>query len=52
MDALWRAWEHLRLDPTTGRSVWWKGHTDVHMAVLLSQKGTVSFVQPHPAQRT
>lgn len=39
MDALWRAWEHLRLDPTTGMSVWWKDHADVHMAVLLSQKG-------------
>lgn len=39
VDALWRAWEHLRLDPATGLSVWWKDHADVHMAVLLSQKG-------------
>ncbi len=39
VDALWRAWEHFRLDGTTGMSVWWKDHTDVHMAVLLSQKG-------------
>lgn len=39
VDALWRAWEHLRLDPATGLSVWWKDHADVHMAVLMSQKG-------------
>ncbi len=39
VDALWRAWEHLRLDASTGLSVWWKDHADVHMAVLLSQKG-------------
>lgn len=39
VDALWRAWEHLRLDGKTGMSVWWKDHADPHMAVLLSQKG-------------
>lgn len=39
MDSLWRAWEHLRLDPATGLSVWWKDHADVHMAVLLNQRG-------------
>ncbi|WP_326969077.1 DUF4913 domain-containing protein [Arthrobacter sp. CG_A4] len=21
--AQWRSWEHLRLDPATGMSVWW-----------------------------
>lgn len=46
MDALWRAWEHLRLDPTTGMSVWWKDHADVHMAVLLSQKGPFHACSP------
>ena len=39
VDSLWRAWEHLRLDGKTGLSVWWKDHTDPHMAVLLNQKG-------------
>nr|WP_255258368.1 DUF4913 domain-containing protein [Arthrobacter sp.] len=39
VDALWRAWEHLRLDGKLGSSVWWKDHADPHMAVLLSQKG-------------
>ncbi|OZF08452.1 hypothetical protein CH299_27540 [Rhodococcus sp. 14-2686-1-2] len=31
LDALWRAWEHLRKDPNTGASVWWKDHADHHM---------------------
>ena len=35
LEALWRAWEFLRLDGTTGMSVWWRDHADHHMAVLL-----------------
>jgi hypothetical protein len=37
--ALWRAWEHLRLDGATGISVWWKDHADHHMSVLLDPRG-------------
>lgn len=37
--ALWRAWEHLRLDPATGMSIWWKEHADHHMRVLLHPQG-------------
>ena len=39
LDAMWRAWEHLRRDPSTGMSVWWRDHADHHMGVLLSQDG-------------
>lgn len=39
LEALWRAWEHLRLDPTTGMSVWWRDHADHHMAVLMDPDG-------------
>ena len=39
LEALWRAWEFLRLDPATGMSVWWRDHADHHMAVLLSPDG-------------
>lgn len=39
LDALWRAWEHLRLDPATGMSVWWRDHADHHMPALLSPNG-------------
>lgn len=35
LEALWRAWEHLRLDPATGTSVWFRDHADHHMTVLL-----------------
>jgi hypothetical protein len=39
LEALWRAWEFLRLDGTTGMSVWWRDHADHHMSVLLSADG-------------
>jgi hypothetical protein len=39
LEALWRAWEHLRLDPATGMSVWFRDHADHHMAVLLDSDG-------------
>lgn len=39
LEAMWLAWEHLRLDPATGPSVWWRDHADPHMAVLLSSVG-------------
>jgi hypothetical protein len=34
LEALWRAWEHLRLDGRTGISVWLKDHLDHHLPVL------------------
>lgn len=36
---MWRAWEHFRLDPTTGVSVWWRDHADPHMRILISSTG-------------
>ena len=39
VEALWRAWEHLRLDGATGISVWWRDHADHHMSVLLDPRG-------------
>jgi hypothetical protein len=46
LDALWRAWEHLRLDPATGMSVWLRDHADHHMAVLLSSDGPFHGCSP------
>jgi hypothetical protein len=37
--AMWRSWEHLRLDAATGMSVWWRDHADHHMKVLLDPQG-------------
>ena len=34
LEALWRAWEYLRLDGTTGPSVWWRDHLEPHLTVL------------------
>ncbi|BDZ44019.1 hypothetical protein GCM10025865_33610 (plasmid) [Paraoerskovia sediminicola] len=39
LEALWRAWEHLRQDPATGMSVWWRDHADHHMGVLMDPDG-------------
>lgn len=39
LEALWRSWEHLRLDAATGMSVWFRDHADHHMSVLLSSAG-------------
>lgn len=50
VDALWRSWEYLRLDPATGMSVWWKDHADHHMAKLLSPDGTFKDCTPHHRQ--
>lgn len=35
IEAMWRAWEHLRLDPATGMSVWYRDHAEHHMRVLM-----------------
>ena len=42
LEALWRAWEALRLEPSFGMSVWWRDHADHHMAMLLSPEGPFS----------
>ncbi|SDZ48644.1 protein of unknown function [Herbiconiux ginsengi] len=39
LEALWRSWEHLRLDGATGSSIWWRDHLDPHMAVLMDVDG-------------
>lgn len=39
LEAVWRSWEYLRLEPNTGASVWLLNHADPHMAVLLSGDG-------------
>ena len=55
LDAIWRAWETLRLDPGTGLSVWLKDHADYHLAILMSPTGpfrnsedTAKITEPLP----
>lgn len=44
LEALWRSWESLRLDPATGISVWFRDHADHHMAVLMDPDGPFAAV--------
>jgi len=46
LEALWRAWEHLRRDPTTGMSVWWRDHADHHLPALMDPDGAFAGAQP------
>jgi Domain of unknown function (DUF4913) len=39
LESLWRSWEHLRQDPATGLSVWFRDHADHHMTILLDADG-------------
>ena len=50
LEALWRAWEHLRQDPATGMSVWWRDHADHHMPALMAPDGP--FAPPVKAKQT
>lgn len=39
VEAMWRAWEHLRLDGALGSSTWWINHADPHMSMLMAPNG-------------
>jgi len=39
LESLWRSWEHLRLEGTTGMSVWWLQHADPQMRALMDPDG-------------
>lgn len=52
LEALWRAWEFLRLDPSTGMNVWWRDHADHHTGVLLPADGPLTGCSPKTATRT
>jgi hypothetical protein len=42
LEAAWKAWEVLRLDPGTGASTWFRDHADPCMAVLTAAEGPFS----------
>lgn len=44
--ALWRAYEHLRLDGATGMAVWWRDYCDPCMAVLTDTGGPFANCSP------
>jgi hypothetical protein len=51
LDALWRAWEHLRLDAATGLSAWFRDHADHHMRILLDADGPLKGCDGTHSQR-
>jgi len=52
LEALWRAWEFLRLEGATGMSVWWRDHADHHMSVLLSADGPFKGCSPDDGHKS
>ena len=46
LEALWRSWEYLRLDPALGISSWLRDHADHHLRVLLSADGPFKGCSP------
>jgi len=47
LEAVWRAYESLRLDPTLGMSVWWRDHLDPHMNALTNPEGPFEGCTTH-----
>lgn len=50
LDALWRAWEALRLEGTFGMSAWWRDHADHHMRMLMAPDGVFAASRSENAQ--
>jgi len=46
LEALWRSWESLRLEPALGMATWLTQHLDPQLAALLGRSGTFSQCQP------
>jgi len=42
LEALWRSWETLRLDPGTGMAGWYRDHLDHQLPILLVSRGPLS----------
>lgn len=50
LTALWRAWEYLRLEPTTGMAVWWRDYADPTMRALFDPNGSFEGCTPEEHQ--
>lgn len=46
LEALWRSWEALRLDPLLGMSSWYASHLDHQLPVLTSAAGPFADCDP------
>jgi hypothetical protein len=46
LEALWRSWEVLRLDPGLGMATWLTHHLDAQLPVLLGRSGPFAQCSP------
>jgi hypothetical protein len=46
LEALWRSWETLRVDPGLGMATWYRDHLDTQLAVLLGNRGPFALCSP------
>ena len=46
LEALWRAWESLRLDPMLGMGTWYRDHLDHQLPILTSAAGPFADCDP------
>lgn len=46
LDALWRAYEALRVGDPTGMTVWWRDYADPTMSALTREGGTFADCDP------
>jgi hypothetical protein len=46
LEALWRSWEALRLDPLLGMSTWYAGHLDHQLPILTGAAGPFADCDP------
>lgn len=49
LEALWRTWEVLRLDPAFGMATWLREHLDPQRAVLFGDEGPFQACDGHAA---
>lgn len=46
LEALWRSWEALRLDPLLGMASWYSSHLDQQLPILTSAAGPFADCDP------
>jgi hypothetical protein len=51
LEALWRSWESLRLDPNTGMAVWLRDHADHQIPRIMASTGPFARCQPDRPDR-
>jgi hypothetical protein len=51
LEALWRSWESLRLEPQTGMAVWLRDHADHQIPRIMASNGPYARCQPDRAER-